>query len=155
MSDAVAIRRYSIAANLRWFTVALVIISLPLAIVGFVVGRFGSTFELPQAVAYGFFALAAAIAGRRFAYKSAGQWSHRDRVALAIGYSLIDIVLTSALVAFVVATAPWAQHLSYDQLWPLLLQGTATKLVAEVVLSFVILTLLAFAMEPEFKRQAS
>ena len=99
---------YTVAENLRWFAVAYLI---ALILFGFLVNLLRNAgVDIPQTgVGVGIYAGAVLAAGSRFAGRR-GDWTSRDRHNLALGYLIIAILVSCALMAamFVIEPATFA-----------------------------------------------
>jgi hypothetical protein len=92
---------YTIAANLRWLSVAYVIIEMIVAAI--LIGASFAGFDLPATGAsVGAYAGAVSAAGYRFAGRRP-DWTSKDRHALALGYLLASVVVSCALIGLYLA----------------------------------------------------
>ena len=96
MSD-VAASPYKMAANFRWFAVVYLVVTVIVATLTELAYQNG--IELPTTgLNIGAFAGVSAVAGQRFATKRDWNWSSADRHQLALGYTLVSVVISFVLV---------------------------------------------------------
>lgn len=97
---------YTIAENLRWFGAVYV---AALLLVGFAVGmlRAAAGIELPSTgIGIGVYVALVYLAGNRFAARRGFNWTSRDRHNLALGYLILAVLVSCALMALMFVIEP-------------------------------------------------